>query len=88
LIEIRPISGKKDEVEIVLKDQTVITNVPSDIEAKEIGRRISNFFQDTRSKELRSRILETGVWLFIPPAVSLVMGMGMYWVVTGFKKGT
>src|SRR3989442_11165446 len=88
LIEIRPISGKKDGMEIVLKDQTVIKNVPSDIEAKEIGRRISNFFQDTRSKELRIRILETSVWLFIPPAVLLVMGMGMYWVVTGFKKGT
>src|SRR2546426_9940009 len=32
LIEIRPISGKKDGMEIVLKDQTVIKNVPSDIE--------------------------------------------------------
>ncbi len=66
----------------------VATNVPSDIEAKEIGRRISNLFQDARSEELRSRILETSAWLFIPPAVLFVVGIGIYWVVVGFKKGT
>jgi len=88
LIEIRPMAGKKDEMEIVLKDQTVISNVPSDIEAKEIGRRISNFFQDAHSKELRSRILKTSALLFLPPAVLLVLGIGIYWVVVGFKNGT
>jgi hypothetical protein len=76
-----------DELEIVLKDQTVITNVPADVEAKEIDRRISNFFQDRRSKELRSRILGTSAWLFIPPAVLFIVGIGMYWVAAGFRKG-
>lgn len=77
-----------DELEIVLKDQTVITNVPADVEAKEIDRRISNFFLDRRSKELRSRILGTSPWLFIPPAILFVVGYGMYWVVSGFRKDT
>lgn len=86
LRSIRLMAGKKDKIEIVLQDQMIITDIPSDMDAKEISRRISNYYQDRRSKELSNRIATMSALLLVPPAVLLVMGIGIYWVAAGFKK--
>lgn len=86
LTAVRFMPGKTNELEITLADETTISNVPAETETKEIERRISNFFKNKRENELKSRILEASGMLFLPPIVLFVFGLGVRWVVVGFKR--